>query len=164
MNRHHHQLLDTYRRVSDHLNTAAAKNKRLYDRTVREAPLLPGERVLVRDNRRPGKGKLSDRWEPTQYVVERRQGPDAPVYSVRPEGKPGPIRVLHRNLLRPCPNYPQLAAEAPSAPPVPEVPMVGWAVVPRDPEVEVRAAPPSPPRRSQRDTRGQPPERYGEWN
>ncbi|KAG1925606.1 interleukin-1 receptor accessory protein-like 1-A [Pimephales promelas] len=131
VNRHHHQLLNAYRRVSDHLSAAAAKNKRLYDRTAREAPLLPGERVLVRDNRRPGKGKLSDRWESTPYVVEQRQGPDAPVYSVRPEGKPGPIRVLHRNLLRPCPNYPQLVAEAPSAPPASEAPMVGWAVVPR---------------------------------
>ncbi|KAG1936037.1 interleukin-1 receptor accessory protein-like 1-A [Pimephales promelas] len=164
VNRHHHQLLNAYRRVSDHLSTAAAKNKRLYDRTAREAPLLPGERVLVWDNRRPGKGKLSARWESTPYVVEQRQGPDAPVYSVRPEGKPGPIRVLHRNLLRPCPNYPQLAAEAPSAPPALEAPMIGWAVVPRDPEVEARAALPSPPRRSQRNTRGQPPERYGEWN
>lgn len=164
VNRHHQQLLNAYQRVSGHLSAAAAKNKRLYDRTAREAPLLPGERVLVRDNRRPGKGKLSDRWESTPYVVEHRQGPDAPVYSVRPEGKPGPIRVLHRNLLRPCPNYPQPVAEAQSVPSAPNVPMVGWAIVPRNPEVEARVTPLTPPRRSQRDNRGQPPERYGEWH
>lgn len=162
--RHHQQLHYAYRRVTDHLNAAAAKNKRLYDRTARDAPLLPGERVLVRDNRRQGKGKLSDRWESTPYVVERQQGPDMPVYTVWPEGRIGPERVLHRNLLRPCPNFPEWREEAPAAPLVIEAPPVGWAVVPRDPEVGTGGvAPPSPPRRSQRDTRGRPPERYGAW-
>ncbi|KAG1926021.1 interleukin-1 receptor accessory protein-like 1-A [Pimephales promelas] len=162
--RHHQQLYHAYRRVTEHLNTAAAKNKRLYDRTARDAPLLPGERVLVRDNRRQGKGKLSDRWESTPYVVERQQGPDMPVYTVRPEGRLGPERVLHRNLLRPCPNFPEGREETPVVPPCSEAPWVGWAVAPRHPEVGVgRVAPVSPPRRSQRDTRGQPPERYGAW-
>lgn len=106
VHRHHRQLHTAYQTVSDHLDTAARKNKQLYDRTAREAPLLPGERVLVRDNRRQGKGKLSDRWEAVPYVVEQRQGPDQPVYAIRPEGRAGPERVLHRNLLRSCPNYP----------------------------------------------------------
>lgn len=105
VNRHHQQLHFSYGRVTDRINGAAEKNKRLYDRTAREAPLLPGERVLVRDSRRQGKGKLSDRWEVMPYVVERQRDPDLPVYIIRPEGRLGPERVLHRNLLRPCPNY-----------------------------------------------------------
>ena len=82
VHRHHRQLHSAYDKVSKHLDVAAKKNKRLYDRTAREAPLLPGERVLVRDNRRKGTGKLSDRWETTPYVVEQRQRPDQPVYTI----------------------------------------------------------------------------------
>lgn len=67
---HHQRLQSAYERVSGQINRAALKNKRLYDRTAREAPLLPGERVLVRDNRRQGKGKLSDRWEAQPFVVQ----------------------------------------------------------------------------------------------
>ncbi len=90
VDRHHQRLHSAYKWVTDRINRAAAKNKRLYDRTAREAPLLPGERVLVRDNRRQGKGKLSDRWEALPYVVQCQQRPDQPVYTIRPEGKPGP--------------------------------------------------------------------------
>ncbi|KAF4098335.1 hypothetical protein G5714_020365 [Onychostoma macrolepis] len=161
---HHRQLHSAYEKVSKHLDVAAKKNKRLYDRTAREAPLLPGERVLVRDNRRQGKGKLSDRWETVPYVVEQRQRPDQPVYTIRPEGKTGPVRILHRNLLRPCPNYPRQATEAPPAPVAPAPPWVGWAVFPRAPTPEPREEEPAAPaRRSQRETRGVPPTRYGEW-
>ncbi|KAL2077722.1 hypothetical protein ACEWY4_027226 [Coilia grayii] len=161
---HHQRLHDAYRRVSEHLGTAAAKSKRLYDRTAREAPLLPGERVLVRDCRRSGKGKLSDHWENRPHVVVRRHHPDRPVYTVRPEGRPGPERVLHRNLLHPCPNYPTPTGEASSSRPAPVPPLMGWAVVPE----ATRAAagdpdPLPPPRRSQRNTQGQPPQRYGDW-
>lgn len=164
VNHHHQQLYVAYQRVTDRIGRAADKNKRLYDRTAREAPLLPGERVLIRDNRRQGKGKLSDRWGAQPYVVERQQRPHQPVYTVRPEGKSGPERVLHRNLLRPCPNYPKPTAGISVVPVSPRPPLVGWAVVPRGPDMEVRRVDPvSPPRRSQRETRGQPPERYGEW-
>ncbi len=164
VDRHHQRLHSAYEWVMDRINRAAAKNKRLYDRTAREAPLLPGERVLVRDNRPQGKGKLSDRWEALPYVVQCQQRPDQPVYTIRPEGKPGPERVIHRNLIRPCPNYPKPTVEAPAVPVAPRPPLVGWAVVPRGPDIEPRGVDPaSPPRRSQRDNRGQPPERYGDW-
>ncbi|KAA0724018.1 hypothetical protein E1301_Tti019935 [Triplophysa tibetana] len=44
-----------------------------------------------------------------------------------------------------------------------EPPVMGWAVVPEGLEVVAAGEPlPSPPRRSQRENRGQPPERYGE--
>ncbi|KAF3843736.1 hypothetical protein F7725_002585 [Dissostichus mawsoni] len=38
---------------------------------------------------------------PSAVEVEVRPG--HPVYSIRPEGKEGPIRTMHRNNLRPCP-------------------------------------------------------------
>nr|XP_055052826.1 basic proline-rich protein-like [Misgurnus anguillicaudatus] len=206
--RHHQRLHFAYEQVSQKIRATGEKNKRLYDRTAREAPLLPGERVLVRDNRRQGKGKLSDRWEATPYVVCRQQRPGQPVYTIRPEGKAGPERVVHRNMIRPCPNYPEVTEEV-VAEPAPTAPwMEGWAVVPglpvvapppaapgepelapepveppaaqrqpgsapepaeplaaqRQPEVVPEPAEPdSPVRRSQRENRGRPPSRYGEW-
>ncbi|XP_073717554.1 uncharacterized protein [Misgurnus anguillicaudatus] len=206
--RHHQRLHFAYEQVSRKIQTAGERNKRLYDRTARDAPLLPGERVLARDNRRQGKGKLSDRWEAIPYVVCKQQRPGQPVYTIRPEGKPGPERVVHRNMLRPCPNYPEAVIEGPTEP-VPAAPwMEGWAVVPgrpvaalppaaqRQPEIAPEPAEPpvaqippelvpepveppaaqmqpevvpepvepnSPVRRSQRESRGRPPARYGEW-
>lgn len=174
--RHHQRLHFAYEQVTKRIRVAGEKNKRLYDRTAREAPLLPGERVLVRDHRRRGKGKLSDRWETTPYVIQGQQRPGQPVYTIRPEGKAGPDRVVHRNMIRPCPNYPSPVEEAPKEP-APVAPWIGgWAVVPRGPanvparvvprghvDVPARVDPTSPPRRSQRDNRGRPPTRYGEW-
>nr|XP_055037645.1 obscurin-like [Misgurnus anguillicaudatus] len=92
VDRHHQCLHFAYGQVSERIRVAVEKSKRLYDRTAREAPLLPGERVLVRDNRRQGKGKLSDRWKAIPYVVLRQQRPGQPVYTIRPEGKAGPER------------------------------------------------------------------------
>ena len=58
--------------------------------------------MLVLDQWRQGKGKLSDRWEKQPHVVIARPYPDCPVYKIRPEGKGSPERILHRNSLRPC--------------------------------------------------------------
>lgn len=64
VSQHHQRLLYAYGKVTKHLGVAAVKNKCLYDRTAQDSPLLPGERVLVRENRRRGRGKLGDHWEP----------------------------------------------------------------------------------------------------
>nr|XP_055072037.1 uncharacterized protein LOC129452290 [Misgurnus anguillicaudatus] len=196
--RHHHRLHFAYEQVNKKIQAAGEKNKRLYDRTARDAPLLPGERVLVRDNRRLGGGKLSDRWEARPYIVQRQQRPGQPVYTIRPEGKPGPDRVVHRNMIRPCPNYPPPATEVAAKEPVAAAPWYeGWVIFPRGPvEEPVQAAPREPenlpvvvgpandvaqeapgepdnlpaeeapeplPQRPQRENRGRPPIRYGEW-
>ncbi|KAL7873555.1 hypothetical protein AOLI_G00126260 [Acnodon oligacanthus] len=96
------------------MEKSAAKNKRLYDRTAHISLLLPGERVLVRDNRRWEKGKLGNRWEPQPYVIVRQQSEGVPVYIIRPEGKSGADRMLHWNSLRPCLRDPVVPQEPPS--------------------------------------------------
>lgn len=160
----HEQLQYAYCKVSENLGAAAEKNRRLYDRTAREYPLLPGERVLVWDNRRQGKGKLSDRWESQPYDVVRRRQADLPVYIIRPEGKPGPERVLHRNLLRPFPHYSQATEGATKRQVGLSAPLMGWAWAPVCPNRPVEGMDPGPElRRSQRRTQGRPPERYGDW-
>ncbi len=91
--KHHRQLSYAYSKTTAHLNKIAEKNKRIYDKTAQDAPLLLGECVLVLDQRRQGKGKLSDRWEDQPHVVIARPYPDCPVSKIRPQGKEGPERI-----------------------------------------------------------------------
>ncbi|KAL7837443.1 hypothetical protein SRHO_G00271540 [Serrasalmus rhombeus] len=159
--RHHERLTYAYCKVSANSAKAAAKNKRLYDRTARDSlPLLAGERVLVWDNRRRAKGKLGDRWESQPYVIIRQLSTGVPVYVVRPEGKLGPERTLHRNLLRPCLYLPK----SPQVPPTERNLRVEeqWGWVPGfQGDLEEQAGVGA--RRSQRVNHGQPPVRFGDW-
>lgn len=66
-----------------------------------ESKLEVGDRVLVRNVKLRGKHKIADKWEGDVYVVLKK-APDVPVYTVKPEGKNGPVRTLHRDLLHPC--------------------------------------------------------------
>ncbi|MGH0150878.1 UNVERIFIED_CONTAM: hypothetical protein FKN15_041562 [Acipenser sinensis] len=155
---HHAKLYSAYQKAGKRSGQAAERSKSRYDRTARDAPLLPGERVLVSSKRRRGRGKLADRWESEPYVVVERIDSQAPVYRVRPEGQDGPTRVIHRNLLRPCILYPQEMLDRP-----PEIvtqredalqPMWGYLF----PQGAGEGAP--PPRRSERENRGRLPARY----
>uniref|UniRef100_A0A3B3IDF7 Gypsy retrotransposon integrase-like protein 1 n=1 Tax=Oryzias latipes TaxID=8090 RepID=A0A3B3IDF7_ORYLA len=162
---HHQQLTYAYNKASTSLLQAASTNKKIYDKAAKDSPLLPGERVLVLDQRRREKGKLSDRWESEPQVVVAQPYPDRPVYRVRPEGKDGPERVLHCNNLRPC--LPCLVPqELPSEPTAEEqTPADGlalWGFAFPLPVAEGYEAAQAPePRRSQRLNR-QRPQRYRE--
>nr|XP_055049769.1 uncharacterized protein LOC129435994 [Misgurnus anguillicaudatus] len=79
----------------------ADRNKRRFDKHVVVSTLEVGDKVLVRNVKLRGKNKLADKWEPDVYVVLRKVE-DIPVYTVQPEGRNGPVRTLHRDLLRPC--------------------------------------------------------------
>lgn len=79
----------------------ADKNKKRFDKVVKESTLEKGDRVLVRNLRLRNKHKLADRWESTVYIVTKRMG-DLPVYSVKPENAEEPVRTLHRDHLLPC--------------------------------------------------------------
>ncbi|KAF3834123.1 hypothetical protein F7725_025327, partial [Dissostichus mawsoni] len=85
-------------RVRAHTKQRQNWDQARYDKKAHAIPLLPGGRVLFRNFRRRARGKLEPHWVPSPYVR-----PGHPVYSIRPEGKEGPIRTMHRNNLRPCP-------------------------------------------------------------
>uniref|UniRef100_H3B8S2 Gypsy retrotransposon integrase-like protein 1 n=1 Tax=Latimeria chalumnae TaxID=7897 RepID=H3B8S2_LATCH len=96
------QTEEAYDIARKHATKSAAKSKDCYDKKVQSTVLLPGDCVLIRNlSERGGPGKLRAYWEDKIYVVVERKG-DGPVYSVKPEGGEGHIKVLHRNLLMPC--------------------------------------------------------------
>ncbi len=76
------------------------RNKARFNKHVLESTLDIGDRVLVKNVRLRGKHKLADKWESLVHVVVRRAS-DLPVYTVKPEEKDGPFRMLHRYLLLP---------------------------------------------------------------
>lgn len=98
---HHQTLLKAYQQVATQTWQRQQKYKARYDLRAKNVPLLPGERVLLRNFCRHDQGK------PTHYVVVCQMGPHQPVYKIHPEGKAGPEKTIHRNNIRPCPFRPQ---------------------------------------------------------
>uniref|UniRef100_A0A667XMX4 Integrase catalytic domain-containing protein n=1 Tax=Myripristis murdjan TaxID=586833 RepID=A0A667XMX4_9TELE len=103
---HHQTLLRAYQHVAAQTRQRQQQDKARYDSKVKHVPLLPGERVLLRNFRRHNQGKLAPRWQSTPYVIVCQMRPHQPVYKIRPEGKEGPERTIHRNNIRPCPFEP----------------------------------------------------------
>lgn len=104
---HHERLALAYEKAGEQVRKASARGKRRYDRGTQALLLLPGERVLVQNSRSRGQGKLADRWDGQPYVVVEPAMEGGPTYRIRPEGKEGPVRTMHRNRLRVCTFQPQ---------------------------------------------------------
>lgn len=94
-------LEESYRDATENASMTAERNKKRFDMRVVESTLEKGNRVLVRNVRIRGKHKLTDKWEPDMHMVVKHAG-DLPVYTVKPEGKDGPLCTLHCDLLLLC--------------------------------------------------------------
>lgn len=92
---------ESYRIATRNSQKVADRNKRCFDKAVRESTLEKGDQVLVRNLRFRSKHKLADKWESTMYKVLGKVG-DLPVYKVQSINGDGPIRTLHRDLLLAC--------------------------------------------------------------
>ncbi|KAJ7985934.1 hypothetical protein DPEC_G00345610 [Dallia pectoralis] len=100
---HHRTLTEAYAKVGAQSRRRQGWDQARYNKKARAVPLLAGERVLLRNFRRRAGGKLAPHWVPSPFVVVAQVQPGHPVYSIRPEGKNGPTRTIHRNNLRHCP-------------------------------------------------------------
>uniref|UniRef100_A0A672GGI4 Gypsy retrotransposon integrase-like protein 1 n=1 Tax=Salarias fasciatus TaxID=181472 RepID=A0A672GGI4_SALFA len=76
------------------------RNKKAYDRHVKEQVLDVGDRVLLRNFGVQGKHKLKCKWRPSPYVVVEKL-PNLPVYRIKPERGMGVEKTIHRNHLLP---------------------------------------------------------------
>ena len=107
------RLTSSYKTANNLANQAKLKQKSIYDPNTRDAPLQPGDRVLVQNKHIKGTQKLANRWEVHPYIVVSKQE-NIPVYTVRCSTT-GKERTLHRNLLTPCMFLP-VEAEEPHPP------------------------------------------------
>ena len=96
------QRLDyAYKLAKKNSKISAEHQKKGYDNRTQPTSIIePGDKVLVR-NLVPS-GKLDNFWEDSVYVVISKPNEDIPVFCVQREDG-GRKRVLHRNLLMPCP-------------------------------------------------------------
>ncbi|KAL2093598.1 hypothetical protein ACEWY4_010910 [Coilia grayii] len=134
---HHQTLLQAYTTVRNNVERRMQWNQDRYDRNARTMPLLPGERVLMRNFRRRAQGKLAPQWLPTPFVIVTTPYRGRPVFTIRPEGKEGPLRTIHRNNLRACPTD----APAPQNGRQDKLPMLSG------PRIPFVTCPPTPPMR-----------------
>ena len=81
------------------------RHKKLYDRRVRAILLAPGDKVLVKLEKKRTRFKLVPAWEDNVYTVVEQVG-DLPVYRVQRD-ETGAVRTLHRNKLFPLLQYRQ---------------------------------------------------------
>lgn len=100
---HQRTLSQVYKTVKEHTRQRQQQDQARYNQRAKRTSLLPGERVLIRNFRRRARGKLTPRWTPEPFVVVSQLREGHPVYVLRPEGKEGPTRTVHRNNLRTCP-------------------------------------------------------------
>lgn len=108
-------LEESYQIAAHNAFKNAERNKMRFDRHVVDSTLEVGDRVLVRQVHLQGKHKLADKWEPSVYIEVCRAG-ELQVYTVRPEGKEGPVPTLHRDLLLSC-GFLSVTSEMVSNPP-----------------------------------------------
>ncbi|KAG1925345.1 interleukin-1 receptor accessory protein-like 1-A [Pimephales promelas] len=124
---------ESYRVASENASKVAIRNKRRFDERVVASSLEIGDRVLVRNVKLRGKHKLADKWEKEVYIVIEK-AVDLPVYTVQSEGKDGPLRTLHRDLLLPCGYLRENTPEEPVRPKIPRKPRTRANLGTEDPE------------------------------
>lgn len=78
------RLQESYSLATESAQKSRDRNKVRFDKKVRAAGLLVGDRVLVRKVNIRGKHKLADRWEHKIHVVIEQIG-ESPMYKVKPE-------------------------------------------------------------------------------
>ena len=78
-------------------NCEAEKQKRYYDRATSTVQLIPGNRVLMKNDVYQGKWKVKDQWSENEYVVVCQVTDGVPTYEVKDEA--GNVKTIHHNWL-----------------------------------------------------------------
>uniref|UniRef100_A0A3P9MEE5 Gypsy retrotransposon integrase-like protein 1 n=1 Tax=Oryzias latipes TaxID=8090 RepID=A0A3P9MEE5_ORYLA len=161
---HQKRLSFAYSLVRKRVDKATLQSKQSYDRKVNALPLVPGERVWLRDRNRQGKGKLCSRWSSDPYVILETVGDTGVVYRVQPE-KGGRALTIHRNSLKVCTAplvEPPHAVQEDRTQTQTCTPPLIYGFPPASAGTSNPGEGYGGPRRSTRTTLGRPPQRYGD--
>ncbi|KAL6478149.1 hypothetical protein MHYP_G00139840 [Metynnis hypsauchen] len=93
-------LREAYNLAAEAAGRSHERNKKAYDRLVKEQVLEKGDRVLLRNFHVTGKHKLRNKWRTMPYLVTGKMD-NLPVYQVKPESGGGEVKTIHRNHLLP---------------------------------------------------------------
>jgi len=87
--------------LSQRSEKSAKRNKLRYDKKVRGAVPVVGDRVLLKNVGLHGKHKIADKWQKEVYLIVGQKDLTLPVYQIQMESGKGDVRTVHRNLLLP---------------------------------------------------------------
>ena len=79
---------------------AAGRRKERHDQRVREAPLVVGQLVYLRDHSIRGRQKIQDLWSSVVYQVVKAPVGEGAVYTVAPVSALHKVRSVHREMLK----------------------------------------------------------------
>ncbi|XP_067293892.1 uncharacterized protein [Pseudorasbora parva] len=102
------ELERAYQLANETAQKSQQRNKRLYDKRVKQQNLTVGDRVLIRNLALTGKNKLGDKWNSVPYLVVEKLK-NLPVYRMKPEKGMGSVRTLHRDHLLPVGDHVRLS-------------------------------------------------------
>ncbi|XP_041916526.1 uncharacterized protein LOC121680987 [Alosa sapidissima] len=120
---HRARLQVAFTRAQERLNAAAVCRKEHHDRGVKEARLIVGQQVFLREHGIRGRQKIQDLWSPTVYQVLRAPVGEGAVYTIAPVDDLTKSKTVHRTMIKarlgtsvqatPVPSFPQ-ASQVPS--------------------------------------------------
>ena len=117
---HQRTLTEVYQTARQRLEAAAAARRHQAPGPP-DPPLAVGTKVLRRHHPL-GRCKIQDRWEEEPYEVLISPAEEGSTYTIRPAGREGPNRVVHRGEIRPW-RAPDPTSLAPIPGPLPPAPI-----------------------------------------
>ena len=99
---HQERMRVAYDLAGQQMQRAVESRRRHWGPPSKDADLLTGELVYVRNRGVAGRNKIQDLWLPVPHRVVGRLGPDKPVYTVVPVDSSRVPRNVHRSELRRC--------------------------------------------------------------
>uniref|UniRef100_A0A3Q2NZR7 Integrase catalytic domain-containing protein n=1 Tax=Fundulus heteroclitus TaxID=8078 RepID=A0A3Q2NZR7_FUNHE len=103
-------LKSAYELATKSATQVHVRNKKNYERALRNQTLVKGDRVLLKNLGLHGKHKLQSRWNSLPYVIMEKL-PDLPVYRVKPESGMGKLRTIHRDNILPIGSLVRISEE-----------------------------------------------------
>ncbi|KAI3368495.1 hypothetical protein L3Q82_025508 [Scortum barcoo] len=97
---HQARLKVAFEGARERLLAAAGRRKEQHDHRVRDAPLLVGQLVFLRDHGARGRHKIQDLWSSVVYQVVRAPSGEGAVYTVAPANDLCKVRNVHRDMLK----------------------------------------------------------------
>ncbi|KAL6483715.1 hypothetical protein MHYP_G00085870 [Metynnis hypsauchen] len=99
---HQHRLQVAFDGAKGRLREAARIRKERADGKVTKECLREGQFVYLRDYTHRGRNKIQDKWGPSLYRIVKVPLDSGAVYSIVPHDVPGPVRHVHRTLIKPA--------------------------------------------------------------
>ncbi|KAL6463358.1 hypothetical protein MHYP_G00277490 [Metynnis hypsauchen] len=99
---HQHRLQVAFDGAKGRLREAARIRKERADGKVIKECLREGQFVYLRDYTHRGRNKIQDKWGPSLYRIVKVPLDSGAVYSIVPHDVPGPVRHVHRTLIKPA--------------------------------------------------------------